>query len=305
MNMGSKFYLRFAMVLFANVIITLIAVSQTTITVPISDPNDDCEQYLLSPGGDVAGFMDVGSSDLELSTESEGEPHIIGLIFRNMLIPKGATITNAYVQFECDEVETSIVNLTVLGAKESNVTAPFAGTPGEISSHPKTTATIAWAPPAWAIVHERGPAQRTPDIKTIVQEIIGVSGWASGNNMLIMVTDPSLTKGHQTAEAYEGESAGAAALVVTYTLSTGINQFSAEFSDLIYPNPTRGQVIISNPSTGKFGYAIYTINGSLVAQRNDISGLTTEVNISGSARGTYIVEVKSAVKTERYKLSLQ
>ena len=201
--MNSKFYKRLAMVFTTILMFTFIASSQTTINIKISNADDDCEEYLLAPGGDGVGFMDMTSGDLELTTESNGEPHIVGLIFRNVTIPAGATITNAYVQFEVDENETCVPNLTVLGAKIANMPAPFTGAFFEISSQPRTTATVAWSPGPWSIEHERGVNQQTPDIKTIIQEIIGVSGWASGNNMMIMLTDPSEVECHQTVEAYD------------------------------------------------------------------------------------------------------
>jgi hypothetical protein len=300
-----NFYKRLAMVFTTIALFTFIAVSQTTITVHLSDPNDDCEEYLIAPGGEGVGFMDMGSSDLELTTESAGEPHIVGLIFRNVTIPKGATITNAYVQFEVDEAETCVPNLTVLGAKLATVPAPFTGAFSEISSKPKTTATVAWSPGPWSVIHERGAAEQTPNIKTIVQEIIGVTGWASGNNMMIMLTDLSTVECHQTVEAYEGEAAGAADLVVTYTGATGVDPGSVESSIIVYPNPTEGKVSINNPSTGNFGYAIYTISGQLVTSKDDNSGSTIVVDMSSAAKGTYLVEVKAAGKTVKQKLILK
>lgn len=49
--------------------------------------------------------MTDGSSDLELGYEAS-EAKIVGLRFPDIQIPRGATITRAYIQFYCDEVTT-------------------------------------------------------------------------------------------------------------------------------------------------------------------------------------------------------
>ena len=46
---------------------------------------------------------------------------------------------------------------------------------------PRTAASVAWAPPAWTTVGDAGAAQRTPNLATVVQEIVNRPGWASGN----------------------------------------------------------------------------------------------------------------------------
>jgi len=307
--MNTKFYKRLTMVLTTILMFTFIAASQTTISINVADDADDCEEYILAPGGEGAGFMDMGSSDLELTTESDGEAHYVGLIFRNVTIPAGATITNAYVEFTVDEPEDCVPNLTILGAKIANMTAPFTGAFFEISSQPRTTATVAWSPGPWGDA-EVGTKKQTPDIQTVIQEIIGVSGWASGNNMMIVLTDPSEVKCHQTVEAHEGaidhaDPTLAALLSVTFTAGTGVNQINTEFSSLVYPNPTEGRLFIANPSTDRFSYEIYSITGKLVTSRQHITGSATEVDMTQFAKGMYLINIITAEKTITDKLILK
>ncbi|MHC4171312.1 MAG: LamG-like jellyroll fold domain-containing protein, partial [Planctomycetota bacterium] len=63
--------------------------------------SDDAEENL------AAGGIDLGSSDLELPYENtgQGNPQIIGVRFAGIPIPKGATITDAWVQFRVDETK--------------------------------------------------------------------------------------------------------------------------------------------------------------------------------------------------------
>jgi cysteine-rich repeat protein len=73
---------------------------------------------------------------------------------------------------------------------------------------------VAWDPPPWNSVGLEDAAQRTPDLSTIVQEIVDRPGWASGNAVAFIFTG----SGVRTAESYEGLAAGAPLLHVAYAL---------------------------------------------------------------------------------------
>ncbi len=59
---------------------------------------------------------------------------------------------------------------------------------------------------------EAGPDQQTPDIASVIQEIVDRGGWNSGNSLVIIITGT----GTRTAEAYDGDQAGAPLLHVEY-----------------------------------------------------------------------------------------
>jgi hypothetical protein len=59
---------------------------------------------------------------------------------------------------------------------------------------------------------EAGAGQRTPDISSIIQEIVTRLGWSSGNSLVVIITGT----GERTAESYDGDSAGAPLLYVEY-----------------------------------------------------------------------------------------
>jgi hypothetical protein len=59
----------------------------------------------------------------------------------------------------------------------------------------------------------RGSAQQTPDLKTILQQIVNRGDWASGNAVVIIVEG----SGKRVAASYEGSAAGAPTLHVEYT----------------------------------------------------------------------------------------
>src|SRR5690606_32998494 len=71
--------------------------------------------------------------------------------------------------------------------------------------------------PSWTVVSEEGPDQRTPNISSIIQEIVNRPGWSSGNSLVIIFEGT----GERIAEAYNGEAGSAPLLEVVYGSSGG------------------------------------------------------------------------------------
>jgi hypothetical protein len=161
--------------------------------VPVRAGADDAEERSAS--------VSLTGTDLEL-VDDLGTVQTVGLRFTDVTVPRGATIANAYLQFAADEVQTGPASLTVAGQSADNP-ASFAAEAGNISSRPRTSATVAWQPAAWPTIGLRGVDQRTPNLSAVVQEIVARSGWTSGNAMAFVITGT----GTRTAEAFEGEGA--------------------------------------------------------------------------------------------------
>ncbi len=194
----------------------------TTITVAVADSCDDAEEYRGAFETHPDGEVELHSSDLELCTEDSAMQQVVGILFRNIQIPVGATITNAYIQFTADDTNTEgVLPIDIWGIQEANTSAPFTEVLFDISSRPSTTATVNWQAPIWAVKQEKGPDQATPDLKAIVQEIIDLAGWASGNTIGFQFTNDETAKIHREAESYDDNATEAGAsppeLVVTYT----------------------------------------------------------------------------------------
>ena len=177
-----------------------------TVTSRVNAGSDDAEQR------QTGGNMYINSSDLELvyDTTSTGNQYV-GMRFNNVNVPKGKTITNAYIQFTVDEKNSGSTSLTIKGQAADNTTT-FTTAANNVSSRATTAASVAWAPAAWSTVGAAGTAQRTPDLKNIVQEIVNRAGWAQNNSMVFITTGT----GERTAKAYEGSASKAPQLVVTY-----------------------------------------------------------------------------------------
>ena len=180
--------------------------TNTPVPVPIFDRRvntgtDDAEQTIGT------GAMNLTSSDLDLGSD------LVGLRFNNIAVPPGAVITNAYLQFKADAVSTTATSLIIRGEARDNAVT-FTSATNNISSRPLTAASVAWSPPDWNTVGEVGLNQRTPDISSIVQEIVSRASWESGNSLVLVVSG----SGARAAVSYNQEIAGAPILHIEYSL---------------------------------------------------------------------------------------
>ncbi len=138
-----------------------------------------------------------------------------GMRFKGIKIPQGATITSARLEFEVDTTSTTATNLTIQGHKVTNSTT-FTSSNNNISnriSTEATTASVAWnGVPNLAVNYKLV----SPDLTSIVQEIVSQSGWADGNAMTFLISG----SGNKIVESYDSEPAAAPKLYITF-VSTG------------------------------------------------------------------------------------
>jgi len=145
---------------------------------------------------------------------NDGDNQTVGMRFAGLTIPPGATIKTAYLQFKVDETNSEATSLTIQG--QAIDTAPtFTTATRNISLRPKTTAAVPWTPLAWTTLDEAGPAQRTPDLYSVLQEIVNRPGWVGGNAVVLIITGT----GKRVAKAYDEDHAGAPLLHVEYSTS--------------------------------------------------------------------------------------
>ena len=161
-----------------------------------------------------SGSTSLTSSDLELTVD-DGVGQTVGIRFTGIDIPKGAIITNAYIQFTVDEVSAGTISLLIRG-QDVDDAAAFTATSFNVTSRPTTDASVAWTPPDWATRGEAGAGQRTPDLSAIIQEIVSRNGWAALNDMVFLI----IGSGTRTARAFDGSPTAAPLLHVEYTVPT-------------------------------------------------------------------------------------
>lgn len=170
-------------------------------TFPVRRGADDAEEQATQT---VRG----GVLDL---VEFRGAPQVVGIRFDLVEVPRGATITRAYVQFQADRARTAAASLTIAGQAADDPPS-FTTAAGNISSRPRTAAAVQWDPAPWPTAGARGVDQQTSDLAPVIQEIVNRSGWVSGNALVLIVTGV----GVRVAESYNSGAALAPALYVEW-----------------------------------------------------------------------------------------
>jgi hypothetical protein len=177
---------------------------RNVVDVRVTRGKDDVEES-------STGKMYLNSSDLELVYDANNQ--VVGIRFSKVNIPKGATITNAYLQFTVGGTSSQATTLSIQGEASPNAIA-FTTKGHNVSSRLRTSKSVTWSPAAWLQILAKGLDQRTPNLAPIVQEIVNQQGWAAGNSLVMIITGT----GKRVAEAYEVDHAGAPLLHIEYSL---------------------------------------------------------------------------------------
>jgi len=201
----------------SNGVLFTVTTATENLTVAISDENDDVEE------GSINGAMALKSSDLELGEYDTWEQNgvaqgnqTIGLRFNGISIPASATILTASIQFTTDDTGADAVQMTIYGENVGDA-SPYTEDAYNVSNRAKTTSSAVWDIPEWVNVGDAGDAQKTAELKDIVQEIVNRADWASGNSInFIMVPTKFISSSHGGREAEAGVGSDSATLTITY-----------------------------------------------------------------------------------------
>ena len=192
-----------------------------SIDVRVLAGTDDAEE---APDGSVS----TSSSDLELV-----DTQVVGLRFEGVTVEPGTTVSEAYIQFTVDEATSGVISLAIQGEMDADAET-FSDIPFDVSARPRTAASVAWAPAAWNIVGEAGALQRTPNIASVINEVISGDAWSNGNALAIVITG----SGKRVAEAFNGVPGAAPQLQISFATPSGNNapivQVAAPLDDAIF-----------------------------------------------------------------------
>ncbi len=149
--------------------------SQTT-DIRVNQSTDDAEESStgnMSLTGNFLNMMDSGGN------------RSIGLRFRNVTIPQGATIDNAYIEFVVANSTSGATALTIYGQDYDNAPT-FSTATSNVSSRTKTSASTSWNPPDWGGVTQE---MRITIGKDVISELVkdrsiswGFGSWTWDNN---------------------------------------------------------------------------------------------------------------------------
>src|SRR5690606_8253683 len=148
-----------------------------------------------------------------------GNNQVLGLRFDSMILPPGSRILSARIDFYASDSDNAAISeLTITGEASANP-APFVTGQYNISGRPDTSA-VSWPNvPAWS----SGNRYSTPDISTIVQQIVDGAGWARGNAMAFAISAPTLSGSNnirRRAVSSEASTSRAPSLVITAEVPT-------------------------------------------------------------------------------------
>ncbi len=196
----------YAFLLLACLGVPMLSAQTATIVFPVQKDADDAEEF-------ASGAVTLSSSDLELGGKDGNLNQITGILFRNVNLPAGAFLTEAYLQFRCDESfpQNATIQIRAQKGNAANLTNAL----HNLSNRPLTIASVNWVTQPWLVVDERGLKQRTPNLVALIDENRR-TGWKTGQNLFFRFDGNS---GSATADSREAGIGAIPELVLTYTMS--------------------------------------------------------------------------------------
>lgn len=157
---------------------------------------------------DYAGNLYDGSSEVVVGRSGASAPETTGLRFQTLAIPNGATVSAATLTVRVVYVDATPTT-RIYGNDVDDAAAWSGGNlPGNIT---KTTAFTTWNPTSTGL--------KMLDVQSVVAEIIGRGGWASGNDLALGIFFEGTASGFEEVgiEAFEAAGTDEAQLDITYT----------------------------------------------------------------------------------------
>lgn len=121
-----------------------------------------------------------------VSLESDAATEWIGIRINNVTIPQGANILYAALAVMPIDASSDEPDHVIFG-EDVDDAAQFTTTVNSISSRARTTASVAWNEANLQALGSSPTFRATPDLKTILQEIVDRPGWASGNAVVFLI----------------------------------------------------------------------------------------------------------------------
>ncbi|MCP4628822.1 MAG: hypothetical protein GY850_35740 [bacterium] len=172
--------------------------------ISVASPHDDAEERTVEQNAWTS------SSDLDLGGYYSAGTYyqtMVGIRFRNVLVPQGVTVRRAYIQFTGSrggDHTGEATSLLIFGQDDGNP-EQFVSVDDDVSSRPRTAVMVSWDNlPDWN--HDQNDnATRTPDLTPVVQYLVNQADWSSGNAMAF-IFERSGSSGKRDVYAGDTES---------------------------------------------------------------------------------------------------
>ncbi|MCI5207681.1 MAG: PKD domain-containing protein [Candidatus Electrothrix sp. ATG2] len=168
---------------------------------------DDAEEKVTTGEMYLTGHLEL----CHHAWDGGGRDQIVGLRFPKFGLPATVVIDSAYLQFFSIDNETGTSIFTIEGDASVD-SAAFTNTAYNISSRPKTAASVVWEVPAWTGWGEVGLAQRSSDVSAIVKEIVAQEGFSSESPITLFLRGA----GTRTAYSFDDNVYAAPKLLINY-----------------------------------------------------------------------------------------
>ena len=244
----------------------------------VSQSSDDAEEYVSNASVTVTGNNYGMAYD-------DSQQQIVGVRFQNVAVPLGATILSAELEFVAKESDSDTGFTLRIQGEDADDAPTFASTNASVSDGSRTGALVDWAgPDAWTTNN----TYVTPDISTLVKEIVDRPGWTSGNSMAFTIVNaPSSTGSNakrRVSYTYNSDPSRAPLLRISYATPGGsdIQTLGLRFRDVAIPQgATIVQAVIElRPNAAHSDPAEFVIAGQ--ASDDPATFATTANNISST-----------------------
>jgi type IV pilus assembly protein PilY1 len=165
--------------------------------------------------GESAGTVTIDGVSVLVDATNE----YAGMRFQAVAVPKAAVITSAWLSLAVISASDD-PNHTIYG-EDANDSAAFTTGASNISARSATSATVTWTSLGMAGATTPDTFFSTPELKTIVQEIVDRAGWASGNDMSLIIQGSADGARDLAFELFDGDSLRAPKLEIVYVNPAG------------------------------------------------------------------------------------
>lgn len=179
---------------------------------------DDCYRNLA-----LGGFSLVANSQYAGANGATTQ-YGSGMRFNSIGIPQASVITGANITFVSTSALNGVGCNTTICAEDVDNAVTFADNATVFDNRyaNQTTANVTWDGMGTWSVDEESSNTTSPDITTVIQEVIDRGGWVAGNSMVLFWHDfdnrsTAAANNYRRAYSYDNDPTKAPELLITFT----------------------------------------------------------------------------------------
>ncbi|MFT7286850.1 MAG: type IV pilus assembly protein PilY1 [Halieaceae bacterium] len=165
-----------------------------------------------------------------------------GLRFTGVDVPRGATLTEAFLSFSASR-DFSTTHTLSIAAEDSGDASTFTSAAGNISGRTSGSVSVPWNSGDVPLEANSGDTFRSPDITSLVQDVTDRGDWCGGNNLALVISgtsgkipvwavEQSASLAPRLTVRYEYDSVVAGASCAQRTISRTINASSDDAEEV-------------------------------------------------------------------------